>query len=243
MYDPAGNASERAVGEVQFVEVEPPGHLADVVLRFVFLGTDAPLASDYRFHALPDACTYVIFDHRTPGVCGVTRLQATSHELNLGREFHFTNVRLLPGTWAGPSAYGMVDTPYEGDLPLLDVSARLRGLDRDDQVEVLVEFFEWCMDRGLVGPNPATKLIFERIHDIRSVGDMARAACLSPRQLQRTMAQSTGLSPHDFLKVIRLQQTLRTRDHSSYADQAHFIRSFRAATGYTPGQFNRVFDV
>ncbi|MRG59159.1 helix-turn-helix domain-containing protein [Agromyces sp. CFH 90414] len=243
MYDPAGNATDKAGGDVVFEEALPPPSVLEVVHRFVSLRTGSRLASDYRFHALPDACTYVIFDQRDPRICGITRLRAASHELDLGREFHFTNVRLLPGTWAGDSALGMIDAPYTGDLPLIEFGARLHERGFVDQQAILVELIEWFADHGLVSPNPTTRRIFEQIDEIHTVADMARAACLSPRQLQRTMQQSTGFAPHDFLKVIRLQQTLRSADHSSYADQSHFIRSFRAATGYTPGQFSRAFDV
>ncbi len=226
-----------------FVEAEPPPHVLEVVHRFVSLRTGSRLPTDYRFHALPDACTYVVFDQRNPRVCGVTRLRATSHELNLGRRFHFTNIRLLPGTWKGESAHGLIDSPYEGGLPLVETGARLQGLDFIDQQAILVDLVEWFMRQGLVSPNPTTQRIFEQIDGIRSVADMARAVCLSPRQLQRTLRQSTGFAPHDFLKVIRLQQSLRGAERSSYADQSHFIRAFRAATGYTPGEFRRVFDV
>jgi AraC-like DNA-binding protein len=243
VYDPAGNATDRAGDDVAFVEAEPPTRLADVVHRFVSISTGSALPSDYRFHALPDACTYVIFDQRDPSVCGITRLRATSHELNLGREFHFTNVRLLPGTWAGDSAHGLIDAPYAGDLPLLEFGERLVGLDLAAQRPILVELIEWFVSRGLVRPNATAMRIFDQIDDIHTVSDMAHAACISPRQLQRTMQRTTGFAPHDFLKIIRLQQTLRSDDHSSYADQSHFIRSFRAATGYTPGQFNKAFDV
>lgn len=224
-------------------EIEPPCHVSNVVHRYVSLRTGSRLASDYRFHALPDACTYVIFDQHDPRICGVTRLRTSSHELNLGREFHFTNVRLLPGTWTGPSAHGLIDTPYAGDLPLTEFGNRLHGLNLKAQEAILEELVGWFAEHGLVRPNPTVKRIFEQIDAIHSVSDMARAACLSPRQLQRIMQRSTGLAPHDFLKIVRLQQSLRTADHSSYADQSHFIRSFRAATGYTPGEFNRAFDV
>ncbi|WP_340541099.1 helix-turn-helix domain-containing protein [Nocardioides sp. GXZ039] len=243
MYDPAGNATHRADDDVVFEEAEPPGHLAAVVHRFVSLRTGSRLALDYRFHALPDACTYVIFDLRDPRVCGVTRLRASSHELDLGRDFHFANVRFLPGTWTGTAAHGVIDRPYEGDLPLLEYGRRLQGLHFAAQQAVLIELVEWLEDNGLVRPNRTTRRIFEQIDDIRTVADMTHVAGLSSRQLQRTMQRSVGLAPHDFLKIIRLQQTLRTSDHSSYADQSHFIRSFRAATGYTPGQFSRAFDV
>jgi len=68
-------------------------------------------------------------------------------------------------------------------------------------------------------------------------------AGISARQLQRTLKHTTGFTPHDFLKVLRLQQSLNGNDTWSYADQSHFIHSFRNATGYTPGKYARKFDV
>jgi AraC-like DNA-binding protein len=75
------------------------------------------------------------------------------------------------------------------------------------------------------------------------VADMAAIACLSARQLQRKLSENVGLSPHNFLKILRVQQTF-SRDYLDYyADQSHFIHSFRKITGYTPIKFNKLFDV
>lgn len=243
MYDPTGSAQQRLELGVRFVEATPPFHLAEIVHRWVSLQTSGRLDADYRFHALPDACTYLIFDQRDPRICGVTRLRASSSELNLGREFHFTNVRLLPGVWLGEASTGLVDSPYAGPLPLLDFGARLSGLDFEHQRPILIELLDLLVAQGMVEPNPTTRRIFAGVDEINTVGDMAKVACLSPRQLQRVLTSSLGLAPHDFLKILRLQTNLTTGDASAYADQAHFIRSFRAATGYTPGEFTRRFDV
>ncbi|GAA4669764.1 AraC family transcriptional regulator [Nocardioides nanhaiensis] len=244
MYDPAGNAIARDAAVVTFVEAAPPAALGHLVHRFVSLRTDVELDEDYRFHALPDACTYLIFDQRDPRICGATRLRASSQELDLGREFHFTNVRLMPGAWAGDDVgEGPVEDGYRGDLPFREVARRLVGLDFAAQQRVLSRFVGWLAEKGLVRPEPAIARIFAHVDDVASVADMASAACLSPRQLQRSLKHSTGLAPHDFLKVLRLQRTLRSHDHSAYADQSHFIRSFRTATGYTPGRFGATFDV
>ena len=62
MYDPKGNGKDKAVREVSFEEAAPPAHLAGIVHRFVHLKTGQALAAPYRFHALPDACTYLVFD-------------------------------------------------------------------------------------------------------------------------------------------------------------------------------------
>ena len=72
---------------------------------------------------------------------------------------------------------------------------------------------------------------------------MAEITGLSPRQLQRKIKSSTGFSPHDFLKVLRIQKSFREDYLYYYADQSHFIHSFRKIIGYTPGEYFNEFDV
>lgn len=246
MYNPKGNSKEKKVQSVQFSEVEPPSHLRGLVHRFLELKTDGTLSDDYRFHALPDACTYIVFDQLDTKIAGVTKLRASSEELNLGKTFHYINIRFLPGVWQGgrePVDYGMVDNPYSGDLPLIDINHNLSKRDFTAKQSVLTEFVESLIDSKLVVANLVTEKIFQHLDEIYSVSDMAAVSDLSPRQLQRTLKLTTGFAPHDFLKVLRLQQALNGDPSLSYADQSHFIHSFRKATGYTPGRFSRKFDV
>jgi AraC-like DNA-binding protein len=246
MYDPKGNGKEKTVQAVRFIEAEPPDHLRSIVHRYLEIRTEAPLSEDYRFHALPDACTYVVFDQLDLRIAGITKLRASSEELNLGRTFHYTNIRFLPGVWqnaSGQVGHGQVDTPYSGGLPLLEVNRNLSNRDFTAQQPVLTELVERLVDDKLVLANPVTEKIFQHIDEIFSVSDMAAVSGLSPRQLQRNLKQMTGLAPHDFLKVLRLQQALNGEPSLSYADQSHFIHAFRKATGYTPGKYARKFDV
>lgn len=246
MYDPKGNGKDKAVPSVQFVETEPPSHLRGIVHRFLELKTEPALAEDYRFHALPDACTYIVFDQINPRITGVSQLRAKSEEFNLGRTFHFVNIRFLPGVWqhgSMPVVQGLIDTPYTGDLPFLDINQKLIRKGFADSQSILSELVEDLLKRGLVARNPITEQIFGHLDDIVSVADMAEIANLSPRQLQRKLKATTGFAPHDFLKILRLQQSLDGGDVWSYADQSHFIHSFRNATGYTPGKYARKFDV
>lgn len=246
MYNPKGNGKEKTVREVQFTELEPPTHLRGIVHRFLELNTHGPLPEDYRFHALPDACTYIVFDQLDRKITGVSRLRATSEEFNLGKTFHYINIRFLPGVWQGKPdqmIHGMVNTPYVGDLPLIDINQRLSQQGFGDSQILLSELVEVLIDQKLVAPNPITERIFQHLDDIVTVADMADLSNLSPRQLQRTLKRTTGYAPHDFLKILRLQQSLNGGDPWSYADQSHFIHSFRKATGYTPGKYARKFDV
>lgn len=246
MYDPKGNGKDKAVQSIQFSEVKPPSHLRGIVHCFLELKTNGALPDDYRFHALPDACTYIVFDQLDKNITGVAKLRFESEEFNLGKIFHYVNIRFLPGVWQDslePVSYGMVDTPYAGNLPLIDINHEMTKRDFVDQQTVLSALVESLIESGLVVANPITEKIFQYLDDIHSVADMAAVSNLSSRQLQRTLKRTTGFAPHDFLKVLRLQQALNGNDIWSYADQSHFIHSFRKATGYTPGKYSRKFDV
>jgi AraC-like DNA-binding protein len=88
-----------------------------------------------------------------------------------------------------------------------------------------------------------TEKILNNIDDVHTVADMAAITGMSPRQLQRTLNRTTGFSPHDLLKVLRLQQSFRQHYLELYSDQSHFIHSFRKITGFTPARYAEKFDV
>jgi len=221
-------------------------HWANSRCTSLELHTTTPLIEDYRFHALPDACTYVVFDQLNTDVTGVSKLRATSEEFNLGRAFHFINIRFLPGVWqeqGEPIAYGQLDKPYTGSLPFIAVNRQLADVGFAQGAGVMSALVEELIAQGYLAPNPVTAKIFQHLDEIHTVADIAALCDLSTRQLQRTLKRTTGFAPHDFLKILRLQQSLNGADTWSYADQSHFIHSFRNATGYTPARYTKKFDV
>ena len=246
MYDPVKDGVAKTVTAVIYTEARPQIALGDLVHCFWELRTETELADDFTLHAMPDACVNLLFDQRDPRVAGVTQLHTTHTTLDLGRSFHYAGIQLFPGVWRGdPDATvdHYVGEPYAGDLPLVEVSSKAANLDFDGKVAVFHDFVDSLLDAGLVAPNPATATILTRLDEIRSVGDMAKVAALSPRQLQRTLKATTGFSPHDLLKVLRLQRSFRQDYLLSFADQSHFTHSFRKMTGHTPREFKKTFDV
>lgn len=171
----------------------------------------------------------------------------TQHEvLNLGRSFYYAGIELLPGEWRGNPqeiAHQFVGSAYTGPLPLVPMNKKLAGLDFSAMQLLMTEMVEWFIETHLVVSNPMTEKILANFNRVRSVADMASLVGQAPRQLQRTLKQSTGFSPHDLLKVMRVQQTFRQHYLDLYADQSHFIHSFRKVTGFTPGRYTDTFDV
>lgn len=246
MYEPVQDGIAVSAELVHYAEVAPPKHLAGLVHCFWELRTLAALTEDFCYHALPDACVNLLLNQTDTEIAGITALATASTVLNLGKSFHYVGVQLLPGVWQGDRKEivdSYVGTPYRGKLPLVATSERMVGLALGEQAPMLVELVQWCIDHGYIGPNAVMARILARLDSIRSVADMAQLAGMSPRHLQRTLKRATGFTPHNLLKVLRVQQSFRKHHLDLYADQAHFIHEFRRATGYTPRKYQKQFGV
>lgn len=81
------------------------------------------------------------------------------------------------------------------------------------------------------------------------VKEMAHAACLSPRQLERQFKDAMGMSPKYFNCVVRFNSFVqicqaqpatpltRLAHECGYYDQAHLIHEFKRFTGETPSKY------
>jgi len=246
MYDPVQDGIAKTTRSVAHTEIKPPSALADVVHSFWELRTEAMLTEDFCLHALPDACVNILFNQQDTRIAGITALRTSYEVLNLGKMFHYVGIQFFPGVWRGDlseTADSFVGTPYRGDLPLIDISKKLEELNFSSKQAVLTELVLQLMEDQWVSVNVVVQKILINIESIYTVADMAAVTDISPRQLQRVLKKSTGFTPHDFLKVIRLQKTFKEHYLDSYSDQSHFIHSFREITGYTPAEYYRTFDV
>lgn len=246
MYDPVKDGVAKASESVVYTEASPPARLGELVHCFWELRTETALADDFTLHAMPDACVNLLFNQHDTRIAGVTQLHTTHRTLDLGRSFHYAGIQLFPGVWRGDpdaSVDHFVGAPYEGDLPLVEASRAASAFDFVGKATVFSELVDALLDAGFVAPNPVTAAILTNLDLIHSVGDMAAVAALSPRQLQRALKATTGFSPHDLWKVLRVQRSFRQDHLLLFADQSHFTHSFRKLTGYPPGQFKKTFDV
>ena len=83
------------------------------------------------------------------------------------------------------------------------------------------------------------------------VDQLARAAGLSPRQLQRRFTSEVGVAPKHYARLCRMAGVIRARNAApqrtlidlahdfGFADQAHLSREFRALSGRNPSDFFR----
>lgn len=247
MYTPAKDGIEKtAKSAVSYTEASPPPELAMLVDCFWELKTTAPLTEDFYLHAIPDACVDIMFNALDTDIAGVTALRTRYETLNLGRDFHYVGIQFLPGAWRGSRddiASEYIGSAYTGNLPLIATNKTMSGLDFTGKQHGMAALVRQLAHDGIIASHSTIAAILARLDGIHSVSDMARVTNLSTRQLQRVVLTATGFSPHDFLKILRLQQAFSHDYHTLYTDQAHFIRSFSAITGYTPAQYFSKFDV
>ncbi|THH41204.1 helix-turn-helix domain-containing protein [Neolewinella litorea] len=84
-----------------------------------------------------------------------------------------------------------------------------------------------------------------------SIKEISEQVCISQRQLQRRFRREIGISPKQYLKLVRINRVIRTLEnnphldltsvayHCGYYDQAHFIKDFKRITGQLPGDFRK----
>ncbi len=246
MYSPVKDGINKAANSVHYIEAKPPTDLAGLVDCFWELKTDEKLPDDFCLHALPDACTNILFNLVDTNIAAITALQTTHQVLNLGTSFHYAGIQLLPGVWQGDRSEikdSLVDMPYVGALPLSETANKLATLNFVAMQSAMAGLVYELKDAGVIAVNPVMTRILSHLELIHTVADMAQTVDMSPRQLQRVLKQTTGFSPHDLLKVLRLQRSFKGQYLGSYADQSHYIHSFRKITGYTPASYDKKFDV
>lgn len=246
MYDPIKDGMKKGIGPVDYRVVNPPSHLTDVVHSYWQIKTTTSLRDDFILHAIPDACINILLDQKNTDIAGVTGLKTTYVELNLGRSFNYTGIQFYPGVWQGSDQEtkdGFVGSKYLGALPLIEVNERSAALGFEEKAPVLTCLVEGLVEQGVVKEHKVVQKILANLDRIQSVSEMAELVHHSPRQLQRILKAATGFSPHDFLKVMRLQQSLKEHNIDLYTDQSHFIRSFKNITGYTPVDYFQKYDV
>jgi AraC-like DNA-binding protein len=78
---------------------------------------------------------------------------------------------------------------------------------------------------------------------------LSQEACLGRKQFERLFLENIGVSPKQYLRIIRFQSSLHINSQknnlsmtqlaheSGYYDQSHFINDYKALTGLTPKKF------
>lgn len=251
--------------------VMPPPDLAPYITTFYSLDANAGADGPVEDWLHPEWANLRIgsFGDGWSAAIGTAELSpipnfAVSGPTSLSTRFRVTDGRswgigLLPLGWAkfvGLPAGDYVDRVHDGaemalphmlsDLPQLLKEA---GGDRDSEVEALIYTF-----RGLLHHPVHNEARITTIHQalvseqIASAADLAKAAGIGQRTLQRFSKEAFGFSPQLLLRRQRFLRSLAKYMldpsmtwidalDSQYHDQAHFVRDFKRFMTMTPRQY------
>ncbi|WP_455361313.1 AraC family transcriptional regulator [Streptomyces sp. SYSU K21746] len=259
---------------VRFRRREPAGPLRPYLEHYWLIDWD--LAEPFVSHVVPHPSVNIVFQRYGDGpatgeVAGVGLELFTQKLEGRGRvcgiQFRpggfrpFLTGRLaagpgpVPGRMSGPMS-GPVSELTGRRIPLPEVFPGLPGTpglvlgpEPDDaRVRALDDFLL------ALGPAPDPQAdramaLADRIRrdrSIRRVGELADAAGLSPRSLQRLFAAYVGVSPKWVILRYRIHEALERAESDAavdwaglaadlgYSDQAHLVRDFTARVGVPP---------
>jgi AraC-like DNA-binding protein len=182
----------------------------------------------------------------------------TRTEISLLGQFRTVGVCFFPHALKslfGFDAAGLTDTCLDvGLLSAPLVERLLHTPDPGGQIEILAGWLSVLPGKTPLPVDAATRLALSRITGAGgqlSLPQLLRELKLSERSLERRFSQHVGLSPKLFARVCQFQAALsqlknnryaRLSDvayDNGYADQSHFIRTFRAFAGVAPYQWQK----
>lgn len=250
-------------------ELAPPPGLASVVECFWTMRSAGPLPGRTSERVLPDGCSDIIFhfgDGAPPGQAHsgmgsyVVGTMPTAAVVHLEGAVDLLGVRFRPGGLSavtgmpGEEVVGLVVALGEAVPGLRDEPARLADAPPAQRVPLVAARIRRELARADRAMDPRVRLVAQRIE--RSAGatpvaDLARAAGVSPRQLERLYRREVGLTPREARRVARFRHAVRCLNgqpawniarvaHATgYHDQSHLHRDFVRLAGLTPAAYRR----
>ena len=226
----------------------------DGVVEVLWTGSwDLREQAPHHVRLLSDPSVNLVFEAGRSRIVGVWTDTWTRTLEGLGR---VRAIKLHPGAAGilGPAAAFTgrmvpLGTVFEAPEAL---EARVLAAPTDDEALALVT--RWLHERVRPPPGPPEAVsLLQALREesrVNRVDQVASWAGVSVRGLQRLFREQVGASPKWWLRRRRLQEAvsrLQEADASlpdlayelGYADQAHFGRDFRAATGQAPGAFRK----
>lgn len=244
--------------KVSYVECKPDPALKDIIYCYWQLKTQEPLEDEFTYRVVADGCIDIFFDVTDTSESFVMGFCKEYTEFPLETSFNYVGIRFYPSMFPQvfnvnareisnavfplsqvvPVMSNFLRNKLEDDLPFARIVKSL-----DEYLGALVESVAFNFDKRFYG---AIYIILQNFGVVETEKDLDTG--ISPRQLRRLFDYYIGTSPKTFCKIIRFQNILSAKPSlqslgkskifydRGYADQAHFIREFKALYGVTPAR-------
>jgi AraC-like DNA-binding protein len=249
---------------MKYLTIPPDETLKDFVSHFWISEFEGGCNETYNYLSTADSCCKIVFIYQktegdrpnlmSSGIQGQTELHGVFPTFG---NFEIFGINLFP-----QSVRYLLSLPA-ADLSnqLLDFDSLLgqKGRDLNDKMSKAITLFERrsviedFFQRQLIGNYVRQPNIVEAIKYIRlkrglvDVGEMHEEFCLSQKQFERKFKEWTGFMPKLYSRILRFESILCDYNGTKsltemsyqygYYDQSHFIKEFKAFSGYTPSQY------
>lgn len=125
-------------------------------------------------------------------------------------------------------------------------------------LEILAEYFNELLQNASINPDYRIKLAINLIlktNGTVSIKELRERLFVAERTLERQFVKEIGVTPKQFARIIQFSSSMNQLTEADYvnltdivydsgfADQSHFIRSFKRYTGKTPKEFQKQLSV
>lgn len=247
MYTPSQPGIPRILQDgVSYQEHRPFSACDSQIFCFWELRTSYELPEDCHYLVLPDACIDLVFDTsgRTADGMMVMTPGLQALDLNLGRRFSYSGIRLLPGVWRDTRRIVAQSQSFStlATVCLVHLCSQLAACSHFSEQQALLQtFINRLTDQGTINKTAWMPEFLAQSDQLASVEDLVRMSGYSRRHLQRLCLERTGFSAHDFLKILRFHASITRQSIDAYTDQSHYIREFKRITGKAPVAFRQQY--
>jgi len=254
---------------MKYHQVSPPDRLKPWVRYFWVLENDGVNDVNQVLSPLADGCPGIIFQHSSKGhfhdplkeklpeifLYGQT---IRPSELYLRGQFKTVGLCFYPSTLRPLFQFDASElTDSCTDLSLLMCHLKeplLNSQSTTDQIEIFSSHLQTLLRKKDSNVDRVIEYAVSRIAESNGsmpLKSLQKELQLSERGLQRKFDQHVGISPKLFSRVCRFQASLvQLRNNNfdnlsdiafdnGYADQSHFIRTFKEFSGFSPLQFRK----
>jgi AraC-like DNA-binding protein len=242
---------------MHFAQIGTPTHQTETHFRWAAAEPGSPYQSVWQvtqaptqpgqFRFVPDLSVHLVFD--LSGLLdvepfliytgmGYIDLDLPAGVELLGMQFAvWEALRLRQETVIEAFTYDVtIDSDWAHLIYFTLLDARNEGVPGDQSLELIGDFRRW-IEASL------RKDFSTHFFQMTRQSEAAQTLPYSERHERRLYRELTGLSPTQFQRVARFQNTLQriraegVLSWDDYYDQAHMIREFKAFTGLTPSAF------
>ncbi len=234
----------------------PSSDLSFFVERYWIINWDLRGQEPYMQETLPYPCVNLVFERGQTRVYGVDTGKFARLLEGKGRVF---GIKFKPGAFY-PFLQSSVSCLTNTSVPFSDIfgcdcqaleEAILAQEHEGEMVKLAEDFLRERLPERDEHVQTITEIVDYIIahHEITRVEDVVSHLNLNIRTLQRLFRQYVGVSPRWVIKRYRLHEVAERLAERGivdwpqivvelgYADQAHFIKDFKAIVGRTPGEY------